>query len=272
MSYGRIVTQPDGKQFHVGGRKRVTSRGPRLSLKNYIDKMHIGPSPDCDYTPNALGLSDVLGNNALGCCTCSGVGHLIDTVTGAAGEPVAIMTEQVIALYEASCKYDPMDPSSDQGGDELTVLDYVAEKGIDGKGLHQFVGSVLVDATSQLEVRFAQYTFGNLYFGESMPNAYTDPFPSEGDTWDVEGDPNPEDGHCFVGTGSTSKGIWINTWGIRVLHTYAAMAKYATFGSGGELHTVLTRDWLNCATERSPTGLAYEDLVSDLAKIGAISS
>jgi len=253
------------------GRKLTVARGPRLLLKNYLDMSVLPPAPDCDFTSAARsGLADVLLNDRYGDCTCAGVGHGLDVIVSNAGVPTRITDAQVLALYEAACGFDPNDPSTDQGGDELTVLDYVAEHGIDGKGLHQILGSILVDACDKAEVRWAQWALGNLYMGESMPDEYVDLMPAaDGFTWDLEGQPNPENGHCFIGAGSNDKGILIATWGLIGLQTYEALAYYATQPRMGELHAMVTKEWINAASKTTPSGFAFDDLLSDLQKIGA---
>lgn len=257
------------------GRKRPVARGPRLRLCHYIDaSMFRLPSPDCDYTTAApAALSDVLGNAELGDCTCAGYGHIVDVLCSNAGAPTRVTTDQVIALYQAACGYVPGNAATDQGGDEITVLNYIAEKGIDGKGLHQIVGSLIVDACNKEEVRWAQWALGNLYFGEELPAQYVDMMPqANGFVWSNEGPPVPENGHCFIGAGSNKDGILIDTWGLIGTHTYDAMARYAVPTSFGELHTILSKEWLAAASQKTPSGFGYDDLVSDLKRIGAITS
>lgn len=271
---GRIITHANGRKFHVGGWKPRANRGPRLRLANYLDMTKFTtPAPDCDYTvAAAAGLSDVLLNDQLGDCTCAGVGHAIDLVNCNAASIVRVTDAQILALYEAACGYVDGDPSTDQGGDEIDVLDYVSEKGLDGHGLHQFMGSVIVDATNKLEVRWAQWALGNTYFGEGLPTAYVQNMPSgPGFTWGVEGSSDPSNGHCFVGCGSNATGIKICTWGMLGLQTYDAVAKYAASSGGGELHTILTTEWLNSASQKTPSGFALSDLVADLKRIGSLS-
>lgn len=263
---GRIHVLPDGRTFHVGGRRPRASRGPRVRLARYLDTTKLpAPAPDVDYTKGAQGLSDVLANNSLGDCTCAGVGHLVDVVTAGAGAPVAVTADQVIALYRAACGYDGT-PATDQGGDELTVLDYVCEKGLDGAGLHKFDASVLVDVHNKEEVRAAMWLFGNLYFGCSLPDAWISPFPSaNGFVW-APGTPDNNNGHCFVGVGSDSNGVQIDTWGLLGTITYDAIAQTVD-----ELHTVLTCDWFNKATQLAPSGFAVADLLADLKELAVDS-
>jgi hypothetical protein len=257
------------------GRKRPLVRGPRLRLCHYLDiaKFRL-PAPDCDYTkaaPDAL--ADVLGNADLGDCTCAGVGHIVDVLCSNSGVPTRVTAGEVIALYSAACGYVIGDAATDQGGDEAAVLNYVAEKGMDGKGRHQFVGSIIVDACNKEEVRWAQWALGNLYFGEELPNGYVDPFPQgNGFVWGVAGAPVPDNGHCFIGAGSTKDGILIDTWGLIGTHTYDAAARYAVPPAFGELHSILSKEWMNTASQKTPSGFAYADLLSDLARIGAVTS
>ncbi len=257
------------------GRTRPVARGPRLKLCHYLDiaKFRM-PAPDVDYSKAATdALSAVLGNDTLGDCTCAGVGHIVDVLCSNAGVPTNVTADDVIALYSASCNYVVGDAATDNGGDEITVLNYVAEKGMDGKGRHQIVGSILVDACNKEEVRWAMFALGNLYFGEELPDAYVNPFPEgNGFTWDVAGAPVPDNGHCFVGVSSNKDGIGIDTWGMLGTHTYGAMAKYAVTPANGELHTILTMEWLNKASQKTPSGFAYADLLLDLKKLGAVTS
>jgi len=262
-----------GRTVKIGGRRLRPSRGPRIHLASYLDVAKMTEVPDCDYTKNVTGLGDVLLNDRLGDCTCAGVGHIVDLVTSNAGNAFRVTDDLVKRLYELACNYVDGDPSTDQGGDELTVLDFVCEKGIDGNGLHKFDATVVVDATNKLEVRSAQYWFGNLYFGEGLPDGYVNSMPqAPGFEWDVVGDADPDNGHCFIGGGSNAKGILIDTWGLIGVQTYRAIAKYASRAQGGELHTALTCDWFSRVTKLAPNGLAYNDLMSDLKKFGRIAA
>jgi hypothetical protein len=270
---GRIITRPDGKRFHVGGRTHPRARGPRLSLKNYLDHACLAPAPDCDYTGTAQGLSDVLANDQLGDCTCAGVLHALEAILGAAGTPVAFTAQQAITLYSLACGYNPNDPSAtDQGGDELAVLDYVAEHGIDGQGLHQIAGSILVDATNEAEVRWAVWALCNVYFGVALPDAWVNPFPSgSGFTWGP-GSPDPSNGHCFVGNKTSAAGVGIDTWGEEGLVTFPAVAQLAVPSAYGELHTIVTKELIAQASQKTPAGFAWQDLLADLSAIGAIAA
>lgn len=271
---GRIITLGDGRKRHLGGWKRAVARGPRLALKNYVDLSKLeAPVPDCDYSIFP-GFTDVLGNDEAGDCTLAGLLHIIMAINAAAGNPVTLTTAQALWLYSTITGYKASDPSTDQGADELTVLDYAAEHGVDGQGLHQILGSVLVDASDKALVRWAVFNLCNVYKGQALPDAYVNPFPaSTGTVWDVAGPPNPENGHCTVGLGTTSEGTIDNTWGDKVIQTYAAGAMYCVPSAGGELHTLITRELIEQASQKNPAGtFGLQDLLSDLSKIGALAA
>jgi len=63
----------------------------------------------------------MLGNDAVGDCTIADCGHQEMLRTANVGAITIPTTEQVLTLYSAITGYNPSDPNSDQGADELTV-------------------------------------------------------------------------------------------------------------------------------------------------------
>lgn len=266
------VFEPNIMRAFKLGRKRPLSRPPMLRLSNYLLRGATPPPPvRGDYAGPALnrdGLENVLHNDTLGCCTISGIGHIIDVFHANAGTGLSVTSDQVIALYEAACGYNPSDPSTDQGGDEITVLNYWRDRGIDGNGLYKSAGYVSVNAADPVELRTAIWLFGNVYWGIELPDAWVSPFPSaSGFTWDVAGDPNPNNGHCVISYGYNENGPFIDTWGIFGTMTDAACAKYAAGTGGGECYAILSQDWIKTATGESPSGFAFAQLQADLAAL-----
>ena len=252
------------------GRKRPVARGPRLSLKNYLMRALPEPPPNIDYTNGAANaLSEVYGNDKLGDCVIAGLAHIVGVFTGDAGPaPFIYSPSQIIALYSAIGGYNPDDPSSDQGCDEQTALNYWQDKGAPA-GSHNIAGWLAVDATDTVEWRTALWLFENLYFGIELPDAWINPVPAaSGFTWDVAGDPDPNNGHCVVGVGYSKQGVTIATWGMTGLMTDQAIAKYATHTAGGELYTVISQDAINKASQKAPNGFDWSQLVADFDSLG----
>jgi hypothetical protein len=227
------------------------------------------PPPSVNYTVKAATcLSQVYANDELGDCTAAGAFHIGGTFLANAEENVAFTKLDVIAFYSASCGYVPGDESTDQGGDEQTVLNYWKKAGLVG-GLHKITAWSGVDGLNVTEVKAAIWLFEACYFGIELPDAWINPMPSApGFIWDVEGNADPENGHAFCGLGYTAQGVIIDTWGMLGIITWAAIAKYATAGLAGELYTVLGADAIIKATAKAPNGFDVSQLTSDFGSFG----
>jgi len=102
-----------------------------------------------------------------------------------------------------------------------------------------------------------------------LPDKWINPIPSSsGFVWDTAGNPDPENGHCVVGVGYGNKGVTISTWGMTGLITDAAIKKYATTAGQGELYTVVSKDAINKATQKTPAGFDWSQLVADFDSMG----
>jgi hypothetical protein len=215
-------------------------------------------------------------NDTLGDCVIAGMAHVVGVLTGNSGaKPFLYSNKEIIGLYSAIGGYVPGDPSTDQGCDEQTALNYWENNGAlpphttSKTGAHKIAGWMTVDATNQEECRMALWLFENLYFGLELPDAWINPTPSaSGFTWDVAGAPDPNNGHCVVGVGYTAAGITIDTWGMTGLMTNAAVAKYPTQASGGELYTVVSMDGIGKATQKAPNGFDWSQLIADFDSMG----
>lgn len=265
----KVLTHPVTGQTFKMGRTRPVARQPRLSLRNYLT-LDLPPAPpSADYTakPRAF-LSQVLGNDRLGDCTCAGIFHTGGTLLGNAGEPIPFTEADTVGLYGRACGYDPKDPSTDQGGNEQDVLNYVKANGLLTDGSHKIGAWAGVDGHNRQQVMTAIYLFENVYFGVELPDAWINPFPSgDGFVWDVAGDADPSNGHCFVGLGYDDKGVIIDTWGMLGRITWDAVAKYATTAGSGELYAIFGADSLVKASQKAPNGFDASQLAADIQAI-----
>jgi hypothetical protein len=252
------------------GRRRPVARAPRLSLKNYL-RATLPPAPaSCDYSGPAMeALQNIYLNNELGDCVIAGGYHVIGVETGNAngGTPFIATSQQITADYSAIGGYNPNDPSTDQGCDETTALDYWSQTGFADHS--KLLGYLAVDPTNQAELMSALYLFENLYFGLELPDKYVNPAPSaSGFTWDTAGPPDPNNGHCIVGVGYNAHGVQIDTWGMIGTFTWAAIAKYCTTSANGALYVLLSQDELTQGQTRAPNGVDWTALVADFDSIG----
>jgi hypothetical protein len=274
----KTIEHPATKRTFRLGRKRPVARCPRLSLKNYLTRNLPAPPAAADYIkPAAAALAEVYENDTLGDCVIAGMAHVVGVLTGNAGGPPFLYTnQQIIGLYSAIGGYVPGDPATDQGCDEQTALNYWENNGAmppnstpAGGDSHRIAGWLAVNGADPTEFRIALWLFENLYFGVELPDAWVSPMPSaSGFTWNAAGPPDPNNGHCFAGVAYNSKGVEIDTWGMTGTITDAAIAKYATRGANGELYTVVSQDGINKATQKAPAGFDWSQLLADFDSMG----
>jgi hypothetical protein len=79
-------------------------------------------------------------NDQLGCCTIAAVGHAVQVWTAnAASAEVSFPDPVILDYYKTWDGYNPADPSSDQGGVELDVLNDWRQQGFAGQSLDAYV-------------------------------------------------------------------------------------------------------------------------------------
>jgi hypothetical protein len=255
------------------GRNRPSVSERRLRFAHYLTDAPISPPPTVSHwseTQTESGgyacLTNVMGNDTLGNCTCAGAAHIEGILRANAGNVDRLpITGDAIAFYSLSCGYLPGDPSTDQGGDEVTVLNCWKNKGFFPDGSGKIAAWVTLDAANVEQVRRAIWLFENCYFGVELPDGWLgDHEPQRnGFTWDVVGDANPANGHCFVGVGYNENGVIIDTWGLIGTVTWAAVAKYATSTSQGELYAVVSEDAINRTKRKAPNSFDFDELIAD---------
>jgi hypothetical protein len=262
------IQHPDGRTFGFG-RKCPLVRFPFPRLKRYL-LPNIIPPPTCDYsTAAASSLRQMYKNDILGDCVIAMVEHLEGVLTGNAGEPPLLYTDdQTIAYYSTVCGYNLSDPSTDQGCDVQTVLTYWENNGAPSGSSHKIAGILSVDPTNILECQMAVWLFENLIFGVELPNAWISSPPAPGFIWDIAGDAVPENGHCFPAIGYDSNKFLISTWAMLGHITNAAVTKYCVPSVNGELYTVISQDQINVATQLAPNGFNWAQLLADFQAMG----
>lgn len=249
------------------GRRRPAEGHFKLCLKDYLQTSELPPPPpECDYGVAAAScLSNVFMNDVLGDCVIAAIAHICGVETGNAGDLFTYTQEQIIAAYSAIGGYVPGDPSTDNGCDEVTALNYLVSNGFaNGTKLS---GWLVLDATNQVEIQLAMYLFENLFFGVELPDGWISPFPSSsGFIWDSAA-PDENNGHAFCGVGYNGLGVRIDTWGLIGTVTWAAINSLCTGSAGGQLYVLLTPDQIAKATAKSPAGLDWATLQADFKQL-----
>jgi hypothetical protein len=257
-----------GKPLHFG-RNRPAPRPKRMMSKYLTSGAALPTAPSVvDYFTGVSGLSDVLANDELGDCTSAGALHLTESITSAAGSPVVFTRNDAVGFYSLSTGYVPGDSTTDQGGDEVTILNTWRAKGLDGNGAHAIAGWIDVDPTNVPLMRSIIWLFGGLYFGLELPDAWmASPPTGDGFIW-TPAEPNPDQGHCVVGLGANDEGVQIDTWGLIGTITWDAIASLCVAAAGGTLYAVITKDCLAKATQLAPSGVDWACLVAEFNSEG----
>jgi hypothetical protein len=266
----KTIQHPNGKLSFRLGRRRPVARCPRFSLHNYLMRGIAPPPASCDYTkPAAKALANVYMNDTLGDCVIAGIAHVVGVLTaGASGTPFLYTNEQIIQLYSAIGGYVPGNPSTDNGCDEQTALNYWENNGAPA-GSNRIAGWLSVNAADPTEFRTALWLFENLYFGLELPDKWINPMPAEpGFTWDAAGPPDPNNGHCVAGFAYNAQGVTIDTWGMTGTLTDKAIGKYCVAQANGEVYTVVSQDAISQASQKAPNGFDWSQLIADFDSMG----
>jgi hypothetical protein len=238
-----------------------------MRLGSYLKhSLPTGPASVDYMAKGGTPLKDVYGNDALGDCVIAGYYHLLALLTGnATGVPFHALLAQIVAAYRAIGGYVPGDPSTDQGCDEQTALNwFMAHAAADGS---KALGWLKVDARNKAEVQAALWLFENLFFGIELPDAWLNPFPeADGYVWDV-GAPDPNNGHCIIGGGYDATGVKVDSWGLFGTVTYDAIAALCSGGTG-ELYVVLNPDQVAKGQAKAPNGVDWTSLIADFDSFG----
>lgn len=218
-------------------------------------------TPDLQPPPVAVNHSRGLAswgmmcNDRLGCCTISAVGHadqvmvLSQILPGKSVGLIHPSDDIILRYYEEWDGYDPFDPSTDQGGDELTVLNLWRKQGFSGRNLLAYADP---DPKNQEHVKQAIYLFGGLYIGVQMPMGW-----QGANLWDANmGEPGSWGGHAVFVCDYDRTGLTLITWGELQRMSWAGFAEYVD-----ECHALITPEW------RPPAGFDLHQLQSDLAAI-----
>ncbi len=269
MTVKTLIHPVTGRRFKLG-RNYDPSKRPRLMFSHYVRRLQLpNPPTSTNYygSMDAVGksfMSNVLGNDVSGCCTCAAAYHLNGGMLDLAGRPILFTAQNCIDIYKQLSGWNGIeDDPSDTGLDEHAVLRYWQASGIpDASGaVHKITGDMGVSAAN---AKVACWLF-DLYIAMSLPDAWVDPMPdADGFTWDVAGNGNPENGHAFMSFDFDATGLKIDTWGLLGTMTWAAVNKYITTKQGGALYAILTSDSINAASLLSPSGFNFAQLKADL--------
>jgi hypothetical protein len=230
-----------------------------LQLTNYL-KVEALPAPpsELNYGKKLPPNWGMMGNNKIGDCTCAAAGHSIQEWSKIGGKAlITIPDSAVLAAYEAVSGYNPEDPKTDRGANELDLLNYWRKTGIGGYRITAYVG---LEPHNSDHVKDAIDIFGNCYIGLALPvSAQTQLI------WTVppggpvgHGAPGSWGGHAVIVVGYDARTLTVVTWGKLQQMTWQFWDTYCDEAYG----LLCTQLW-----KKNPVNLDVATLMADLQAV-----
>jgi hypothetical protein len=201
----------------------------------------VTPPSSCDNSKGITAWGMML-NDTEGDCTCAAVGHGVQVASANSPEGLYGIPDSLVQnLYEKSCGYVPGDPSTDNGGVIIDVLNYVRKNGL---GPHVLFGYADPSPGDQNHIKLGIAEFGVVDIGLELPITAQAQIAS-GQPWDVVGNhlsgnsaPGSWGGHSVVVIGYDANYVTCITWGQLQRMTWAFWKAYCD-----EAHALLFRIW-----------------------------
>ncbi len=216
-------------------------------------------------------------NDKLGDCTCAAYYHAMQIWSFNAGQlEMTAPDSDVLRLYELTCGYDPDDPSTDRGGIEQTVLEYIHHHGLPvaDAGLlwrqmqrerHKLLAYFEVDHRSRDDVKRTIAQCGVAYIGFNVPsNVMPDDAPPP-KQWAVQDGSSLIGGHAVVLVGYDADWLTFVSWGELFQMNWAFFEAYTD-----EVYALCDSTWIS-TTGLSPFGLSLEELREQMAAMTAVA-
>jgi len=208
-----------------------------------------------------------LAPQGLGCCTIAGPAHAdqvwkINSAKNVNLAAITIPDSVILGAYENWDGYVDGDPSTDNGGVILDVLNDWRQSGLGG---HKITAFAVPDPSNVVHIKQGIVLFGLVIIGFNVPQSAMDQN-AAGQIWDVvSNDGGIVGGHCVAVPDYNPTGPICITWGMRQQMTWAFWAKYCD-----ESYALLSPDWLN-SSNFSPEGISLADLQSDLQNVTSVA-
>ncbi len=217
-----------------------------------LDRSHVAYAPQLQ------------GNGVCGDCTWAAVGNAILAQAALLRYRANVPDTAAVTMYQRQAGYDPANPATDTGANEVDVLTWQAQHGFDASQEAPYVGLWANLARDDWNAqRLAASRFGVCYYAIDL--ALADQSPG---TWDITtpGDQTPGGwgGHAVVGCWSytgieDTDLVTIITWGAPQLATWRWMRSRVV-----EAH-VLVHPQI-CGTDRfTGAGIDRDRLAADVA-------
>lgn len=211
-------------------------------------------------------------NDQLGDCTCAAMFHARQVWSfNAAGSEATESDADVLDAYEEACGYNPSDPTTDQGGNEQSVLTWWTQTGIKtaAAGRDKLLAFIEIDPRHTDDVRRAIYECGLVYIGFNVPGwlMASGQIPA---VWnaDPDADNSIVGGHAIVLPGydfanlAAAQGTFdLISWGANYRMTTSFFSQFVD-----EVYALADHAWVT-QTGQTPLGLTVAELEAQMAAL-----
>jgi hypothetical protein len=249
------------------GKKPARYDSRTLRLGHYLLPGALPALPPVRNYTGAVANWPMYLNDQLGDCVVAAALHNIQEWSGLTGNPVTPTDADALAIYEIF-GYVPGNPSTDNGIDMLSFLNYWRKTGLMVGGVnHKIAGYVSFSPINPINYAYAINLFGNAFIGLELPlsaqnqNVWSVPGTLHGD-----GTVGSWGGHCvplmyYHLSARFPDGVEAITWGQKLGATWYFLESYCV-----EAYALLSMDWIE-KSGVSPSGLNLAALQADIAQI-----
>jgi hypothetical protein len=202
----------------------------------------------------------MFGNDQYGDCVWAMLCNFIILTTSHTGSAFIPTSVDALKGYSDVTGFDPVTGANDNGTAMTDAFAYMLTTGIAG---HKILGWAQIDHTNLIHRKLATDMFGATCTGVQLPADAQDQF-GAGQPWEVTGSPS-EGGHAILHPGYGSLG-----------DDYVSWAKWDQKASEAwssdnidEEYALITEDWINAVTKKTPGGLDLAALQTVLKTIAA---
>lgn len=249
----------DLSQMRLGKRRGVVGDPRTLRMASYAPRALALRAPRGVAVTNRVAAWPMHANDRMNDCTCAAMGHGLLARSAREGHPVRATDAEVLELYSR------VNGGRDEGAYMLDVLNEARRLGLGGRTIGAFVR---VDLSDWAEVKLACWLFGGVYLGLALPVAaqrqarWRTPTVTEQRAGAPGFEPGSWGGHAVEVLWMSDASAACVTWARRQPMTRGFVQRY-----GDEAWAVLSPEWLDPRTGRSPQGFDVEQLRADLAAL-----
>lgn len=204
----------------------------------------------------------MFGNDRWGCCVWAMAANALILTSVHTGKMIVPTLDEVLAGYTAVTGFDRETGANDNGTAMTDAFEYLRTVGIAG---HKILAWAQIDHRNLIHRKIGVDLFGMTLVGVQLPQNAQEQF-AAGKSWEVsKKHGNILGGHAILHPGYGREGDDYWSWAKPDQKASAAWSKRFI----DEEYVLITEDWIDQATHRTPGGLDLPMLLKDLEAMRA---